>query len=290
MPIVSDSYNRAYDACDVVLIEEGRFPTVEAIRARIGTNSPAIIKRAINDWLLNFAKQHKERIHRPELPAALLDAVDNIWKTATDQSQKLFDTASEEFRLRETELESHIAFITNTMNQQKVDWLEKEKRYDEQISQQQLLLESHQKELANNEATLLRVRDQLAETQQKLGCADATILELRKYQENQMIEWKERAEQAHEWHLKRIGEEKDSLRMTYETQLEKLSKKLQSESIENESQKIRLTQLMSKVENFVEILEKKNNEISDLKIKLTGTDNDNHNWRIKKRLDIVRKR
>ena len=290
MPIVSDSYNRAYDACDVVLIEEGRFPTVEAIRARIGTNSPAIIKRAINDWLLNFAKQHKERIHRPELPAALLDAVDNIWKTATDQSQKLFDTASEEFRLRETELESHIAFITNTMNQQKVDWLEKEKRYDEQISQQQLLLESHQKELANNEATLLRVRDQLAETQQKLGCADATIFELRKYQENQMIEWKERAEQAHEWHLKRIGEEKDSLRMTYETQLEKLSKKLQSESIENESQKIRMAQLMSKVENFIEILEKKDSEISDLKNRLNETDNHTHNWRIKKRIGNLNKR
>jgi hypothetical protein len=290
MPIVSDSYNRAYDACDVVLIEEGRFPTVEAIRARIGTNSPAIIKRAINDWLLNFAKQHKERIHRPELPAALLDAVDNIWKTATDQSQKLFDTASEEFRLRETELESHIAFITNTMNQQKVDWLVKEKRYDEQISQQQLLLESHQKELANNEATLLRVRDQLAETQQKLGCADATILELRKYQENQMIEWKERAEQAHEWHLKRIGEEKDSLRMTYETQLEKLSKKLQSESIENESQKIRMAQLMSKVENFIEILEKKDSEISDLKNRLNETDNHTHNWRIKKRIGNLNKR
>jgi chromosome segregation ATPase len=240
--------------------------------------------------LLNFAKQHKERIHRPELPAALLDAVDNIWKTATDQSQKLFDTASEEFRLRETELESHIAFITNTMNQQKVDWLEKEKRYDEQISQQQLLLESHQKELANNEATLLRVRDQLAETQQKLGCADATILELRKYQENQMIEWKERAEQAHEWHLKRIGEEKDSLRMTYETQLEKLSKKLQSESIENESQKIRMAQLMSKVENFIEILEKKDSEISDLKNRLNETDNHTHNWRIKKRIGNLNKR
>jgi 3-methyladenine DNA glycosylase AlkC len=176
------------------------------------------------------------------------------------------------------------------MNQQKVDWLEKEKRYDEQISQQQLLLESHQKELANNEATLLRVRDQLAETQQKLGCADATILELRKYQENQMIEWKERAEQAHEWHLKRIGEEKDSLRMTYETQLEKLSKKLQSESIENESQKIRMAQLMSKVENFIEILEKKDSEISDLKNRLNETDNHTHNWRIKKRIGNLNKR
>ena len=277
MPIVSDSYNRAYDACDAVLIEEGRFPTVEAIRARIGTNSPAIIKRAINDWLLNFAKQHKERLHRPDLPAALLDAVDNIWKTATDQSQKLFDTASEEFRLRQAELENHIAFITTTMDQQKAAWLEKEKYYEEQISQQQLLLESHKKELANNQATLLRVRDQLAETQKNLGCADATILELRKYQENQSIEWKARNEQAHEWHLKRIAEEKESLRLMYETQLEKLSKKLQSESIENESQKIRLSQVMAKVENFVVVLEKKDSEILDLKIRLSETDNHNPN-------------
>jgi hypothetical protein len=290
MPIVSDSYNRAYDACDAVLIEEGRFPTVEAIRARIGTNSPAIIKRAINDWLLNFAKQHKERLHRPDLPAALLDAVDNIWKTATDQSQKLFDTASEEFRLRQAELESHIAFITTTTDQQKVDWLEKEKRYEEQISQQQLLLESHKKELANNQVTLLQMRDQLAETQQNLGCADATILELRKYQEDQSIEWKARNEQAHEWHLKRIAEEKESLRLMYETQLEKLSKKLQSESIENESQKIRLSQVMAKVENFVVVLEKKDSEILDLKIRLNETENHHHSWRVKKRFEILKKR
>ncbi len=290
MPIVSDSYNRAYDACDAVLIEEGRFPTVEAIRARIGTNSPAIIKRAINDWLLNFAKQHKERLHRPDLPGALLDAVDNIWKTATDQSQKLFDTASEEFRLRQAELESHIAFITTTTDQQKVDWLEKEKRYEEQISQQQLLLDSHKKELANNQVTLLQMRDQLAENQQNLGCADATILELRKYQEDQSIEWKARNEQAHEWHLKRIAEEKESLRLMYETQLEKLSKKLQSESIENESQKIRLSQVMAKVENFVVVLEKKDSEILDLKIRLNETENHHHSWRVKKRFEILKKR
>ena len=268
MPVISDSYNRAYDACDDVLIEDGRFPTVEAIKNRIETNSPAIIKRAINDWLLNFAKKHKERLRRPDLPDALLEAVDNIWKTATDQSKKVFDVDLEEFHLRTGELEGHLKFHKETNERLTQEWHTKEFAYLEQIDLLKCSISSLEQQLETKDGALLFHRDELIDTQQKLMSSGATLHELRRAQDIQTTEWKGRFEQEHTWHLKRIEEEKDSARLANKMEIERLSNKLQAETLQHEIQNTKITQIMGKLDNLLETLSKKDIEISNLRTKL----------------------
>ena len=268
MPVISDSYNRAYDACDDVLIEEGRFPTVEAIRNRIDTNSPAIIKRAINDWLLNFAKKHKERLRRPDLPDALLEAVDNIWKTATDQSKKVFDVDVKEFQLREETLEGHLQLHKETNEKLTQEWQDKEAAYVQQLELSNDRIKSLEQQLETKDTVLLVHGKQLIDTQQTLTITEATLQELRRAQEVQATEWKVRFEQEHTWHLKRIEEEKEALRLANKTQIERLSNKLQAESLEREIQSTKINQVMGKLDNLLETLSTKDIEIATLRTTL----------------------
>jgi len=265
MPVISDSYNRAYDACDDVLIEDGRFPTVEAVRQRIDTNSPAIIKRAINDWLLNFAKKHKERMRRPDLPEALMEAVDNIWKTATDQSKASFESESKAFYAREMELESHIAFHKCAYEKLKEDEELQKSHYEKQI----LILKDELKEatfrLNEKEDALLFHRDQLITTQKEHSATQATLVELRRSYDEQLIAWKDRFDQEHNWHLKRIEEEKDSIRQGYKSDIERLKNKVQTEVLEKEILSTRLTQMMTRLDGLLATLSKQESELSILK-------------------------
>lgn len=103
MPKNTDTYERAYECCDRVLFEDGRFPTIDAIRDRIHVNSPAVIKRAISDWTLHFVERHRQRLQHPNMPAVLVDAAESLWKLAVSQAEQVFAERSETLSQRESE-------------------------------------------------------------------------------------------------------------------------------------------------------------------------------------------
>jgi hypothetical protein len=88
MPKLTDTYARAYDCCDAVFTELGRFPTIDLIRERIGVNSPMTIKKAMNEWTRHFAEQHFDKLNRPDVPAALAHAMEQAWKLAVVEAER----------------------------------------------------------------------------------------------------------------------------------------------------------------------------------------------------------
>jgi len=92
MPKITDTYTLAYVCCETILKELRRFPTIDLIRDRIGVNSPNTIKKAMNAWTEDFAKQyvdaHGSKFECPDVPAVLTDAVYNLWHHTVSEAKR----------------------------------------------------------------------------------------------------------------------------------------------------------------------------------------------------------
>jgi hypothetical protein len=224
MPKITDTYANAYACCDQVLIETGKFPTIDAIRTRIGVNSPNTINNAIKAWTQDFAEKQLDKQTRPDIPLTLLESIEQIWKLATIEAEKNYVEKENAFKIKLAELQS-------TIDEQQ-DALAK---YEQQI--ETLSLQKDQS-LANIDAlTVLNTemaqdnkirQDQISTLENQLLSKEAQLAE-------QETKWQERQEQDQQWFARRLQEEKTFIEQNWREKNQRQQEAIQSLMLSEES-------------------------------------------------------
>ena len=197
MPKLTDTYARAYDCCDAVFTELGRFPTIDLIRERIGVNSPTTIKKAMNEWTQHFAEKHFDKLNRPDVPAALANAMEQAWKLAVTEAEKAYvqkeqgyqDTIAES-RVTMAGLEQEKAFLNQTLGQARG-----------QLEQREQQIQELRQQLETQAQALLQMAGQLVDAEKQLTDKQTLMQE-------QHQRWQQQQEQDQAWFARRILEER----------------------------------------------------------------------------------
>ena len=266
MPKLTDTYSIAYACCDEVLFETGKFPTIEAVKARIGVNSPNTINHAIKAWTKDFAEKQLEKQNRPDLPACLLEAIEQVWKQATNEANKIYLDKEKEFKITTTELQKQLNNQQQNLNQK-----------DQHIAELAL---NHQKLTS----TLQSLEIFIAELEQR----NKTQIDQIKSLENQVAaktkqlaeqeqQWLTRQEQDQLWFARRLHEEKTFLEQAWQDKHLRQQETIQSLQLSEES--LRQTCLSLSLEH-----KKATEELKNLQKSLDKKHKPGRNPRFPKRL------
>jgi len=83
--ITQEQVNAAADA----LVAAGDKPTVEKVRATLGTGSPNTITRMLDSWRSHLAERLQKVLKLPEVPAEAGQAMADLWQLAVEQAERL---------------------------------------------------------------------------------------------------------------------------------------------------------------------------------------------------------
>lgn len=83
--ITQDQVNAAADA----LVAAGDKPTVEKVRAALGTGSPNTVIRMLDMWRIGLAERLQNVLQLPELPTEAGQAMTALWQLAVDHAERL---------------------------------------------------------------------------------------------------------------------------------------------------------------------------------------------------------
>lgn len=91
------------------LVAEGVWPTVVEVRARLGTGSNTTINNTLKQWRQEFLARMASNVRRPDWPAGLAEAVDQLWQRACDQAEGHLETLREEAKAEVARLVGELA-------------------------------------------------------------------------------------------------------------------------------------------------------------------------------------
>lgn len=92
--ITQDQVNAAADA----LVAAGDKPTVEKVRAALGTGSPNTITRMLDTWRGGLAERLQNVLQLPELPPEAGQAMTALWQLAVEHAERLITARMAEDR------------------------------------------------------------------------------------------------------------------------------------------------------------------------------------------------
>ncbi|MFK2875706.1 DNA-binding protein [Rhodanobacter hydrolyticus] len=92
--ITQDQVNAAADT----LVAAGDKPTVEKVRAALGTGSPNTITRMLDTWRNGLAERLQNVLQLPELPAEAGQAMTALWQLAVAHAERLLQARMAEDR------------------------------------------------------------------------------------------------------------------------------------------------------------------------------------------------
>ncbi len=211
MPKVTDTYALAYECCDRVLQETERFPTIEAIRERIGVNSPNTIKKAMNDWTVAFARKHFAALHRPDLPIALQDATETLWHLALKEAAVLHAEASRQQEAEREQLHQDILALKQHVRQLEEELTSAGNNLTElrsEFNQSQGLLSEYRQIRDDQHQTILSLQTQMQQ------------LELQRADEREHAKQQQQDNEA--WYQRRIVEERELAATQWQARVEHL--------------------------------------------------------------------
>lgn len=90
--VTQNQVNRAADA----LLQAGERPTIERIRAALGTGSQSTLMRLLDSWWSDVGQRlsaQEAKLALPGAPASVIDAASALWTTAVQQAQALADAS-----------------------------------------------------------------------------------------------------------------------------------------------------------------------------------------------------
>jgi hypothetical protein len=268
----TDTYSLAYECCDQVFLEEGRFPTIDAIRARIQINSPAVIKRAMNDWTLHFVEKHRRKLEHPNMPAALVDAAESLWQLALQQAGQAYGERQAALDRKEADWQDRLQALEKQRADQEQAWRQESERMAQELAAQADVVLELSGQLGTTAARLDDTEQWLAEARQDLSRVEGALAEARAANEAQAREWAAKFEKDHAWHLRRIEEEKELLKEQQARTLADQKRALEQARIDQEALRIRLTQIMHQVGDSLERQSKLEAENATLREKLARTE------------------
>lgn len=82
--ITQDHVNAAADA----ILGAGENPTVEKVRAALGTGSPNTITRMLDTWRSQLGERLRQLSTLPELPAPVGQVMVDLWRLASEQAER----------------------------------------------------------------------------------------------------------------------------------------------------------------------------------------------------------
>jgi hypothetical protein len=203
MPKITDTYERAYQAC-ATLAAAGVNPTVKTVAEAIGTNSPTIISPAIKDWKRSVAAESLRRLEIPDVPAPVAEAAAALWRLAMEQAEAalakqrsaLLAQAGEPEVLR-LNAEREMATLREALQRGEAEW-----------------------------AAARPQQAELAQTREANAALAAALEEARQALTRQRLEWAEQFEHDHRWHLTRIAEERERAKLEAEAEQARLREAL----------------------------------------------------------------
>ena len=83
--ITQDQVNTAADA----ILGAGENPTVEKVRAALGTGSPNTVTRMLDTWRSGLAERLHKALQLPELPLEVGQAMTTLWQLAVGHAERL---------------------------------------------------------------------------------------------------------------------------------------------------------------------------------------------------------
>ena len=86
--ITQDQVNTAADA----LLGAGENPTVEKVRAALGTGSPNTVTRMMDTWRSGLAERLRKALQLPDLPPEVGQAMTTLWQLAVGHAEGLLQT------------------------------------------------------------------------------------------------------------------------------------------------------------------------------------------------------
>lgn len=223
MARTSDTYSRAYGVCDTIMIEEGRFPTIEAVRDRIGTNSPVVIKRAINDWALHYAHRLKTQLDHPKIPSSLLTVAEQLWQTAVQDAEVVFSVQLGEKETAEQAALAQVAALEARLSEREAAWTQHEQAVNEAVREREARIAQYQadyQDLLDQNQTLTHTVNDLKQQQAR---SEGAFNALQQASDTQAQAWEKKFQQEHAWHLARISDEKALAREAYAKTLQALT-------------------------------------------------------------------
>lgn len=229
------TYQRAYEACDPLFFEEGRFPTIEKVRDRIQVNSPAVIKRAMNDWTLHFVERHRRRIERPDLPESLIAAAESLWHLAQEESEKTFEKKNQALAEQEKAWVAEREALKKEMEASEAGWAaerEKGEGAEKQWRAETQAMTVNREQLAQQRKA---TEDDLRRTREQNAALTAEVAALKTALVAQREEYETRSEKQTDWYLTRIEAEKAELEVRQQKALESQEKRF--EGIQSQVQK-----------------------------------------------------
>lgn len=261
MPKMTDTYSLAYECCDLVLGETQRFPTIDAIRARIGVNSPTTIKKAINDWTVAFAEKHFHSMHRPEVPVVLQDATESLWKLALKESAEIYRAQTEQHLAEREALNRHIEDLKDRLAARDQELL--------QLSQAVNQLEFTLSELS---AQLIERQNDLDDFQQQNRLLTMNQEKLEQQLTSEREQWQAHTQQNETWYQQRIVEERDLAAEKWQAQVRHL------EALKSllESNAVQLTQHNAQMGERIKFLAE---NVKTLEAKQSQQRNENKRWK-----------
>ena len=103
--ITQDQVNAAADT----LVAAGDKPTVEKVRAALGTGSPNTITRMLDTWRNGLAERLQNVLQLPELPAEAGQAMTALWQLAVAHAERLLQARLAEDRAALSANEARLA-------------------------------------------------------------------------------------------------------------------------------------------------------------------------------------
>jgi chromosome segregation ATPase len=208
MPKVTDTYERAYEACGI-LAARGLNPTVKTVAEYIGTNSPAIISPAIKDWKQSLAAESLRRLEIPEVPERLVESTIALWRLAVEEAQ--LTLAKEKAALAEEKVQLNALVGKSEAAHQAIrqDYAHYRERAEQDMTTLRATVaqvEADKKQLEADQGQTLQA---LALAREANASLNGSLEETQRTYQRQQSEWEEKFDRDHAWHLTRIAEERE---------------------------------------------------------------------------------
>ena len=227
----NDTYWTSLQACDQVFKETGAIPTIVVIRDRIGINSPNIISQAIKDFKGSLADQVvKARKDLTGMPAPVVNLAMDLWEAAKAEALASAQQRQDEWAGREQALVAEIAQLSLELEQHQ----QLSRQLADELDQTQASLQQAHERHKQSETNRQTERHLQQDRYNQLEARFLETAEELTQEKQRRISAEVAYEKQNEWALKRIDEEKDSLKKHYNKELSQLKSSTQKLKADNQ--------------------------------------------------------
>lgn len=241
-----ETYNLAYQACGELWFAERITPTVLLVCERIHKKHTAVVGRAVKAWKEDVG--FEDLLHRRRLEAGWSSepskgtiepdfgqAVAELYRKAKIQVLQELQDRANELEQERLHLHEETAAARNAQETMAKEWaayrLGTEREIETLRTRVAELTRSFQEQGRALERLTMERENLLldaARFQEDQAASKRGLETLKEAYQAELCRWQERFDQDHDWHLRRIAEEKEVLRTGLQAQLEQLTARIQS--------------------------------------------------------------